>query len=83
MSRKLFDIFIYYLRAKNTRSLRGILEVAVMTDPYMVGENDGCDYDCYFCPKQPADKSKNEKGFRSYVGGNLHHNVLNKMILNL
>jgi ELP3 family radical SAM enzyme/protein acetyltransferase len=61
MSREIFDIYINFLRAKNCRSLSGILEVAIMTSPYnMAGSNNGCDYDCYFCP--------NQKGFpRSYI----------------
>ena len=36
------------LRAKNSRSLSGILEVAIMTKP---GEF-SCEFDCYYCPNQ-------------------------------
>ena len=44
------------LRAKNSRSLSGILEVAIMTKP---GEF-SCEFDCYYCP--------NQKGYaRSYL----------------
>lgn len=56
-----YEKCIAFLQAKKCRSLSGILEVAVMTSPEnMSGSNDGCDYNCYFCPKQ--------KGFaRSYI----------------
>jgi ELP3 family radical SAM enzyme/protein acetyltransferase len=36
------------LRAKNSRSLSGILEIAVMTKP----DKFSCEYDCYYCPNQ-------------------------------
>ena len=58
---ELYLTLIKNLQTKACRSLSGILEVAIMTSPdNMAGSNDGCDYDCYFCPKQ--------KGFpRSYI----------------
>jgi ELP3 family radical SAM enzyme/protein acetyltransferase len=49
------------LKSKATRSLSGILQVAIMTD----GKQLGCDEDCYFCPKQknyPRSYLKEEPG---------------------
>ena len=56
-----YNQFLSFLQSKSCRSNSGILEVAIMTAPdNMAGSNDGCDYNCYFCPKQ--------KGFpRSYI----------------
>tara|TARA_B110000495_G_C23032460_1_gene615337 strand:- start:1969 stop:3468 length:1500 start_codon:yes stop_codon:yes gene_type:complete len=35
------------------RSQSGILEVALLTSPWdMEGKNNGCDWDCYYCPNQ-------------------------------
>ena len=50
-----------YIKLKPIRSQSGIMEVAFLTSPWdMVGKNNGCDYDCYFCP--------NQKGMpRSYI----------------
>lgn len=50
-----------YIKLKPIRSQSGIMEVAFLTSPWdMTGKNNGCDYDCYFCP--------NQKGMpRSYI----------------
>ena len=42
-----------YLVTKKVRVQSGILEVAVLTSPRdMKGKHDGCNYNCYYCPKQ-------------------------------
>ena len=40
--------FVERLRAKNMRSLSGIIEVAIMTSPGTFS----CEFDCYYCPNQ-------------------------------
>jgi ELP3 family radical SAM enzyme/protein acetyltransferase len=40
--------FVELLRAKNMRSLSGIIQVAIMTHPGSFS----CEYDCYYCPNQ-------------------------------
>ena len=40
--------FVELLRAKNMRSLSGIIEVAIMTHPGSFS----CEFDCYYCPNQ-------------------------------
>ena len=53
ISDKVYHHILNFMRTKNTRSNSGILEVAIMTSPWnMSGSNDGCDFDCYMCPKQ-------------------------------
>lgn len=42
-----------YLVTKKVRVQSGILEVAVLTSPWdMQGKHDGCNFNCYYCPKQ-------------------------------
>jgi len=47
-----------FIIRKAMRSQSGILQVSVLTSPWSMSggkqkkENDGCDYNCYFCPKQ-------------------------------
>jgi ELP3 family radical SAM enzyme/protein acetyltransferase len=47
-----------FIVKKEMRSQSGILQVAILTSPWSMSggknkkENDGCDYNCYFCPKQ-------------------------------
>jgi ELP3 family radical SAM enzyme/protein acetyltransferase len=45
-----YNILNEYLISKKSRSLSGILEIAIMTSP---GEF-SCAYDCYYCPNQPG-----------------------------
>jgi ELP3 family radical SAM enzyme/protein acetyltransferase len=57
------------LRAKNSRSLSGILEVAIMTKP---GEF-SCEFDCYYCPNQkdmPRSYVKEEPAVRRAAQNN-------------
>jgi ELP3 family radical SAM enzyme/protein acetyltransferase len=58
-----------FIVKKQMRSQSGILQVAILTSPWSMSggknkkENDGCDWNCYFCPKQkgmPRSYIKNE-----------------------
>lgn len=71
ISDKIYHHILNFMRTKNTRSNSGILEVAIMTSPWnMSGSNDGCDFDCYMCPKQegmPRSYIKEEPGTRRAI----------------
>ena len=71
ISENAYHHILNFMRTKNTRSNSGILEVAIMTSPWnMSGSNDGCDYDCYMCPKQkgmPRSYIKEEPGTRRAI----------------
>ena len=76
ITRTKYDTFLEVLKTKNVRSLSGILEVALMTSPWnMAGTNDGCDNDCYFCPKTKGlarSYIKEEPAVRRALQNNFH-----------
>ena len=40
--------------AKKSRSSSGITQITVLSSPYPNGQKFSCEYDCYYCPKEPA-----------------------------
>lgn len=61
--------FVDKLRAKNSRSLSGIIEVAIMTSPGKFS----CEFDCYYCPNQedmPRSYIKEEPAVRRAAQNN-------------
>lgn len=49
-----YNILNSFLISKKSRSLSGILEIAIMTSPTPNGKNFSCSFDCYYCPNQPG-----------------------------
>ena len=69
LSTKDLIFFVELLRAKNSRSLSGILEVAIMTHPGTFS----CEFDCYYCPNQadmPRSYIKEEPAVRRAAQNN-------------
>lgn len=61
--------FVEKLRAKNMRSLSGIIEIAIMTSPGTFS----CEFDCYYCPNQsdmPRSYIKEEPAVRRAAQNN-------------
>lgn len=44
---------------KTCRSNSGITQVTVLSSPYPNGQKFSCEYDCYYCPKEPAHEGNN------------------------
>lgn len=55
-----YNLLMIFLTSKKMRSLSGILEVAIMTEPFWKDDETGesknfsCEFDCHYCPNQPG-----------------------------
>jgi ELP3 family radical SAM enzyme/protein acetyltransferase len=48
------SLFEKNVKAKKSRSNSGITQITVLSSPYPNGQKFSCEYDCYYCPKEPA-----------------------------
>uniref|UniRef100_A0A6C0EEU4 tRNA carboxymethyluridine synthase n=1 Tax=viral metagenome TaxID=1070528 RepID=A0A6C0EEU4_9ZZZZ len=47
------DRVVSLVQKKSNRSASGVMIVTVFTAPYPNGQAFSCEYDCYYCPKEP------------------------------
>jgi ELP3 family radical SAM enzyme/protein acetyltransferase len=60
--------FEKFNRGKQSRTSSGITQITVVSSPYPNGQKFSCEYDCYYCPNEPAHKGNNWQAQpRSYL----------------
>ena len=52
-------VFEHNVIGKKCRAVSGITQITVLSSPYPNGQKFSCEYDCYYCPKEPAHEGNN------------------------